>query len=126
MYENFDKKRADIRKLREYFVAQLEKSGLDYIINGDLSNTLENILSVSFMRVRGEVLLHCLEKYEIYVSTGSACSSKKVGNRVLSAMGLNNDKMQGNIRFSFCEYNTKDEIDKVITALKTEIKNLLG
>ena len=126
MYENFDKKRADIRKLREYFVAQLEKSGLDYIINGDLSNTLENILSVSFMRVRGEVLLHCLEKYEIYVSTGSACSSKKVGNRVLSVMGLNNDKMQGNIRFSFCEYNTKDEIDKVITALKTEIKNLLG
>ncbi len=126
MYADFDKKRAYIKELKEYFVEKLQDSGLKYIINGTLNNTLDNILSVSFLGVRGEVLLHCLEKYEIYVSTGSACSSKKVGNRVLSSMGLSNEQMQGNIRFSFSEYNTKAEIDVVISALQNEIKNLLS
>jgi cysteine desulfurase len=48
------------------------------------------ILSVSFIGVRGEVLLHLLEEKRIYVSTGSACSAKKQGDsHVLKAIGLN-------------------------------------
>ena len=79
---------------------------------------------MSFVGVRGEVLLHCLEKYEIYVSTGSACSSKKVGNRILSAMGQPNDVMLGNIRISFSEFNTTQEIDALIQALTNEIPKI--
>ena len=48
-----------------------------------------HILNVSFKDVRGEVLLHYLEQKGIYVSTGSACSSKKKGSHVLNAIGLN-------------------------------------
>lgn len=125
MYQDFEKKREYIKGLKKYFIDELNKTSLDFIINGDVEKSLENILSVSFLGVRGEVLLHCLEKYEIYVSTGSACSSRHIGNRVLTSMGLSPKLMQGNIRFSFSEFNTKKEIDTVIKALQKEIKELL-
>ncbi len=125
MYQNFEIKREHIKSLKEHFINSLEKSGLKYIINGN-ENCIDNILSISFLGVKGEVLLHSLEKHEIYVSTGSACSSKHVGNRVLSACGLNNKQMEGNIRFSFSEFNTVEEIDTTINALKQEIDNLIG
>ena len=41
-------------------------------------------------------------------------------------MGLKNNQMEGNIRFSFSEFNNIEEVDAVVKALQTEIKNLLG
>ena len=120
MYQDFGAKRERINGLRAYFLQELEKTDLEYTVNST-PNTLSNICSISFKGVRGEVLLHCLEKYEIYVSTGSACSSKSVGNRVLTAMGQSSNLMQGNIRFSFSEFNTMTEIDLVVQALQKEI-----
>ncbi|HCQ88539.1 MAG TPA: cysteine desulfurase NifS, partial [Clostridium sp.] len=71
------------------------------------------------------VLLHALEEKNIYVSTGSACSSKAAKtSQVLNAFGLSVKEQQGTIRFSFCEYNTKDEVDYVIEALKSSLKIL--
>jgi len=84
-----------------------------------------SILNVSFLGVRGEVLLHALEQSEIYVSTGSACSSRKRGqSSVLKAMGLSDKEIEGAIRFSFSEFNTEDEMDYVLEKLKTEVKKL--
>ena len=124
MYENFLAKRKHIAELKAQFLDLLSKTKLDYIVNGN--NTLDNIVSVSFLGIKGEVLLHSLEKYEIYVSTGSACSSKTVGNRVLSNLGLSKKQMEGNIRISFSEFNTLDEVNKLVDALKSEIKCLVG
>ena len=78
-----------------------------------------SVLNVSFLDCRGEVLLHMLEENEIYVSTGSACSSnnKKKGSHVLNAMGLKPEEVEGAIRFSFSEDNTKEEMDKVVEVL---------
>lgn len=120
MYEDFDQKRAHIASLWQHMVDRLAETALEYKINSTQDN-LKNVLSVSFSGVRGEVLLHCLEKYEIFVSTGSACSSKSKGNRVLTQMGQSVDLMQGNVRFSFSEFNTLDEVDRVVDALASEI-----
>ncbi len=120
MYADFESKRQFINELWTHFVNSLKETNIDYKINSP-ENCLKNVLSVSFSGVRGEVLLHCLEKHEIYVSTGSACSSKSIGNRVLQAMHQSNDTMLGNIRFSFCEFNTIAEIDAVVETLKREI-----
>jgi cysteine sulfinate desulfinase/cysteine desulfurase-like protein len=81
---------------------------------------ISNILSVSFKGVRGEVLLHGLEEYNIYVSTGSACSSKKAThkNYVLPAIGLEQCFIEGTIRFSFSYLNTIEEVDTTIEVLK--------
>lgn len=83
---------------------------------------ISSILNVSFLGVRGEVLLHTLEQSDIYVSTGSACSSKKKGqSHVLKAMGLSDREIEGAIRFSFNEFNTMEEMDYVLTELKNAV-----
>ena len=83
---------------------------------------VSSILNVSFLGVRGEVLLHTLEQSDIYVSTGSACSSKKKGqSHVLKAMGLTDNEIEGTIRFSFNEFNTMEEMDYVLLELKNAV-----
>lgn len=83
-----------------------------------------HILNVSFKDVRGEVLLHYLEQKGIYVSTGSACSSKKKGSHVLNAIGLNQNEIEGAIRFSLSDLNTKEEILEVVKILKESVSDL--
>ncbi|MBR5740640.1 MAG: cysteine desulfurase, partial [Firmicutes bacterium] len=62
-----------------------------------------SVLNVSFLKTRGEVILHSLEQQGVYVSTGSACSSNhssKKGSHVLNAMGLKPAEIEGALRFS--------------------------
>ena len=85
----------------------------EVIINGpSVDCGAPHILNESFLGVRGEVLLHALEKEDILVSTGSACSSKKIGkNRILHAIGIDGARQEGAIRFSFSPFNTIEEVD---------------
>lgn len=85
----------------------------DIAINGPaLEQGAPHILNISFMGVRGEVLVHALEQRGVLVGTGSACSSHKKGpNRVLAAIGVTDARAEGAIRFSLCPYNTVEEID---------------
>ena len=79
-------------------------------------------MNISFLGTRGEVLLHTLEQDRIFVSTGSACSSNKKGqSHVLKAMGLTDKEIEGAIRFSFNEFNTKEEMDYVIDKIKLAV-----
>ena len=80
------------------------------------------MLNLTFKGTRGEVLLHTLEQDRIYVSTGSACSSHKTGDsHVLQAMGLDHKAIEGAIRFSLSEFNTKEEMDIVIDKTKAAV-----
>ncbi|KPI56874.1 cysteine desulfurase [Clostridioides difficile] len=83
-----------------------------------------HILNVSFRGTKGEVLLHYLEQKNIYVSTGSACSSKKKGSHVLNAIGLTNEEINGTIRFSLSDMNTEEEMSEVVKVLKESICDL--
>ena len=98
----------------------------DVLLNGPAPEQgAPHILNASFMGVRGEVLLHALEEKEIYVSTGSACSAHKKGrNRILNAMGVIGDRQEGAIRFSFCPFNTIEEMDVVAEEISTIIAML--
>lgn len=69
------------------------------------------IMSLAFANVRGEVLLHMLEQYEIIVGTGSACSSKNKQSRIAKAIGLDANYSEGILRVSFCKYNTIEEVE---------------
>ncbi len=78
-----------------------------------------HILNVSFGGVRSEVVLHSLENEEIYVSSGSACSShKKEPSYVLTAIGTDRNMIDGSIRFSLSEFNTQEDIDATLDALE--------
>ena len=64
------------------------------------------------------MLLHTLEQLDIYVSTGSACSShSKQKSHVLSAIGLSEREIEGAIRFSLSEFNSEEEIDFTLEKL---------
>ena len=89
-------------------------------------NSIYTILNVSFVGVRSEVLLHVLESNGIYVSSGSACNSKKESvSYVLSAMNFSKERTDSAIRFSFSHFNTKEEMDYVCDVVKKEVENLL-
>lgn len=124
MLENLSNNIQHITALKNKFIELLNKNCSDYIINAENIDTVPNILSVSFLGVKGEVLLHLLEDNDIYVSTGSACSSKHVGNRILESMGRTVKQMEGNVRFSFCESNTLEEVETVVSVLKSSLEKL--
>lgn len=77
------------------------------------------IISVSFRGVRSEVLLHALEEREIYVSSGSACSSNHPAiSGTLKAVGVKKELLDSTLRFSLGIYNTREQLDYTIEALK--------
>lgn len=80
-----------------------------------------HILNVSFLGIKAEILLHSLEMHNIYVSTGSACSTNKpMPSHVLTAMGCSREEINGAVRFSFSEEITESDIEKTIEALIKE------
>ena len=83
-----------------------------------------HILNVTFYGIKGEVLLHYLEQKGVYVSTGSACSSKKKGSHVLNAIGLSPQEIEGAIRFSLSDMTTEEEIEKAIDIVKKSVEEL--
>ena len=77
------------------------------------------IVSVSFEGIRSEVLLHALEEKGIYVSSGSACSINHPGvSGALKGIGVKKELLDGTLRFSFGLFNTREEIDYAMEALK--------
>ena len=83
------------------------------------------ILCLAMRYVRGEVMLHTLEKYGIYIGTGSACSSKKTHKKLPSVLGLNAEYENGIIRVSFNRFTHENDIDYFINMLNLEYNNLL-
>jgi hypothetical protein len=84
-------------------------------INGpDWEEGAPHILNVYFEGVdRGEVLVHMLEEKGIYVSTGSACHSRRAEpSHVLKAMGLKKEGLFGAIRISLSPFNTLEQIQE--------------
>ena len=60
----------------------------------------------------------------MYVSTGSACSSKKKGSHVLNAMGLTPQEIEGTIRFSLSDLNTEEEMKEAVNIVKESVNDL--
>lgn len=98
----------------------------------DIPNWKENcttncspaILSLAFADIKGEVLLHMLEQYDIIVGTGSACSSKNKQSRIAKAIGLDPNYSEGMLRISFSKYNTADEVQLLAEKLAFCVKSL--
>ena len=83
------------------------------------------ILNMSFLGVRGEVLLNSLSEKGLLVSTGSACAARHRGkNRILTAMGIKDTRQDGAIRFSFSPENTVEEADTAAQMIEDSLSIL--
>ena len=118
-YRNMAKNREYISNLKLYFIEKLKLNFPELIFNASCDRKgLYNIINVSVPDVyNNKLLLQKLDMKNIAVSGGSACSSGVVNaSHVLSAL-LANSAMPA-IRFSFSKYNTVEELDQVLEALK--------
>ncbi|MGN0328193.1 MAG: cysteine desulfurase family protein [Lachnospira sp.] len=117
--DTFDEKIEHLYELKDYFIDEISKLP-DVQINSEKGKaSAPQIVSVSFKGVRAEVLLHALEDQQIYVSSGSACSSNKPGlSNTLVAIGLDKSLLDSTLRFSFCYETTKEELDYTLENLE--------
>ncbi len=119
-------KYAEILGVKNKMISALD-SDLFEVISGD--NSSPYILTVSAKGVRGEVVMHALEKEGIIVGNGSACSSKNRFSRVIEACGYDNVILDGVIRISFSTETTLDEALYCAQKLNDtvlKLKNILG
>jgi cysteine desulfurase len=129
-YEDFNQKIEHIYSLKKHFAERIYEvqgthlNAIPKTVNGnscdlDINATAPHIVSVSFDKIKAEVLLHALEEKGVYVSSGSACSSNHPGiSSTLQAIGVKKELLDSTLRFSFSRYTTMDEIDYCIDVLK--------
>ena len=127
--EKADKEKAvrlsRLEDINTYARKVLEKECPFILFNTDKEGFASHILSVSVPGIRSEIMLRFLSEKGIYVSAGSACSSKNADNRVLTAFGLENKIADSTLRISF-DINTKEEeIDLLAHALKEGNEQLI-
>lgn len=119
-YTGFEEKISHLYRIKELFVKGVREIP-DTVINSPEGGFgAPQIVSVSFRGIRSEVLLHALEEKEIYVSSGSACSSNKKLpiSTVLKEIGLEKDLLETTVRFSFSHFTTEEEIAYCLEELR--------
>jgi cysteine desulfurase len=120
IHERMDENRKNCKMLKNIIIDELTKEfGRDGFFVNSPDNAYEGILNISFPGVKAQVLMHHLEARNIFVSTGSACSSRKsVQSHVLKAMNLPKVNIEGAIRLSFSGFNTANEAISFTKAIR--------
>jgi len=107
------------KQLRDYFKT------LDRCVINSPEDASPYILNVSLLDYKPEVITHALEDKGIYISTKSACSSKKVSMaRTLQAMGVSEEVGNSALRISFSHLTTKEDIQYFIESLNSILKTI--
>lgn len=124
-YGKLEENRKHLYELKQIFTEKIQEIE-DVHINGPLlKEGAPHIVSVSFGGIdKSEALLHALEEREIYVSSGSACSSngkKKNASDTMLAIHQPEKYRGATLRFSFCPETTVDEIRYALQVLEEEL-----
>ncbi len=110
-----------VQRIRDKIIIGLEKIGGK--INGSKEKRIWNNIHFSFLGINGENLVVYLSERGIYVSTGSACDSKKKKeDRVLRAIGLPRELQEGSIRITLGEDIDEKDADRVVGEIKKGLK----
>lgn len=103
-------KEALINALKAYEKVTIFSEGEDYA---------PHILCFSLKGIRGEVLVHALEEKQIFISTTSACSSRKhLASSTLHAMHVPDDLATSAVRISLDESNSMAEVEQFMIIFK--------
>jgi cysteine desulfurase len=123
-YDNLPEEREYVKELKRYFIEKLGDALPGTKFNGNCSEftkstyTLVNV-NLPMTADKALILLFHLDINGIACSKGSACQSgSSKGSHVLSQILSDEDMEKPSLRFSFCKYNTKEELDYVVQVLK--------
>ena len=118
-YENLDEYNNKLLELREYYISEIEKKIPNAKLNGHRTKRLAGNANISFKGIDGGDLLLKLDEQGICASTGSACNSGSTKpSHVLTAIGLEQEYLQGSLRITFGKENTKEDADFLIKNLE--------
>jgi cysteine desulfurase len=123
-YANLEEEQAYVSSLKTYFIEQLEENIPGVKFNGkckDFSKSTYTLVNICLPipPEKALMLLFQLDLKGIACSKGSACQSgSDKGSHVLSAFLSEEDMRKPSLRFSFSRFNTKEELDYVISVLK--------
>lgn len=122
-FTTMDEDRQNIGALKAKLIKELGEAIENTVVNSP-EDSIYSILNVAFPGLKSEVLLHVLESKGIYVSTGSACNSRKNLSYVLKSMGIKDNVVDSSIRISLSSFNTEEQMNYVIKTLKSEVELL--
>ncbi len=124
--KNLEKYNNKLINLRDFYFDEITKNIPNVKINGSKEKRLPGNANVSFKNINGEQLLLELDSLGICASSGSACTSgQSEPSHVLTAIGLNAEYIQGSLRTTFGEENTKEDVEFLIKSI-IEITNKIG
>ncbi len=112
---DLDRKLAHVKALNRKMTSYFQS--LDHCVINSPIDASPYILNVSMLEYKPEVLTHALEQYGIYISTKSACSTKKQDMaRTLKMMGVDEAVGTSALRISFSHLTTLEDIDYFINS----------
>ena len=120
--EDIDVKYNKVLELNKYLREKL--SLYDKVKINSNSVCIPQILNISVLGVKPETMLHALEKYDIYISTQSACSSNNTKSKAVMALTNDSTRAESSIRISLSYITTKDEIVEFLRAFDICYKEL--
>ena len=125
IYREYDIYNQKLKKLRDYYITEIEKNIPDIKINGDRVNRLPGNANISFKGVNAQNLLFKLDEVGICASAGSACSTgDSKPSHVLTAIGLNQEMANSTLRTTFGYSNTEEDVEFLVKTLKELVKEL--
>ena len=115
---NLDKHYEYVSKIYHYLKNNLINNS-NIIINSPETNYSVYNLNISFKNVKGETVVHFLEKHQIYISTTSACTATtKDLDKTLMATFNDEQRALNAVRISFSHENTIEEVDILLKKIK--------
>lgn len=84
-----------------------------------------HILNVRLPGIRGETMVHYLEEHGVYVSTTSACASRRHAvSHVLVALGLSEEEAASSLRISLSRLTTREEMAVALARIREGVTHL--
>ncbi len=119
--DGIEKRERFVSLLNDKITSSLSK--YPNIIINKTKYSIPQILNISVMDVMPEVMVHALDKHEIYVSTNTACSSGDISNSVIAIYNDIN-RAKHTLRISLSYVTTTEEVNRFLEIFKEEYENL--
>ena len=123
--ENYEKNLAAYMERKQMVLSIIADSGMDISINGDQNYCMPNTINISINGVESEALMLSSKQY-CGISNGSACTSHDYRpSYVLTAMGLDADRISSAIRISWGADTDIGQMSENLTSLFEVAKGLV-
>ncbi|MEZ5335243.1 MAG: cysteine desulfurase family protein [Methanolobus sp.] len=120
-----EKENKFLASLRDYTIKRVFEEIPHVTLNGSKTQRTPQNANITFHYVEGESMTLHLDMRGFAVSTGSACFSRSLeASHVILGIGGDHERAHGSIRFTFGRYNSMEDVDAVVDAIKEIVSQL--